>query len=320
MHTCTVCNYTTNTLHNLKIHNNSKKHLNIINAINNKLICPNCNKQYTHKSSLSRHKSLCKSSSNKLLYEYEIERIKKDYEHKLEIERLKSELNKKDFEKIIETNNLERKLEIKELENKHLLIQSKNQINNVVNTTNNTINVVKISKVEYLNLNFSNVIDIHTFIDNYRNKYGLNNDQTKTLLENYQTDGVNGCINALVYYLKKSAIQQYKELKGEELGLENVILPFILSDKSLREHFEKSINGSWDKTTMIDNLKKIVTITNDQIYKHHNQFMGFNGPQRKRIINGLLKASAFSILTDITIPNFYKIGNSQQTQQSITTE
>ncbi len=312
MHTCTVCNYFTNTLHNLKIHNNTKKHLNIVDALNNKLICPNCNKQYNHKSSLSRHKSNC-SSSTKSKYEYEIERIKKDYEHKLEIERLKSELNKKDLEKQLETNNLERKLEIKELENKHLLLQSKNQINNVVNTTNNTINVVKISKVEYLNLNFSNVIDIHTFIDNYRNKYGLNNDQTKTLLENYQNDGVNGCINALVYYLKKSAIQQYKELKGEELDLENVILPFLLSDKSLREHFEKSINGNWDKTTMIDNLKKIVTITNDQIYKHHNQFMGFNGPQRKRIINGLLKASAFSILTDIKIPDFYKVGNNQQT-------
>jgi hypothetical protein len=317
MHTCTICNYFTNTLHNLKIHNKTKKHINVINKNNNKLICSNCNKQYNHKSSLSRHKSICNNKNNKFSYEYEIERLKKDYEYQLEIERLKNELSKKDLEKRLETNNLEKKLEIKELENKHLQIQSKNQINNVVNTTNNTINVVKISKVQYLNLHFGNVIDIHTFIDNYRNKYGLNNDQTKTLLENYQNDGINGCINALVYYLKKSAIQQYKELKGEELGFDNVILPFLLSDKSLREHFEKSINGNWDKTTMIDNIKKIVSITNDQIFKHHNQFMDFNGPQRKRIINGILKASAFSVLTDITIPDFYKLGN---TQQSITND
>jgi hypothetical protein len=88
--------------------------------------------------------------------------------------------------------------------------------------------------------------------------------------------------------------------------MENIILPFLLSDKSLREHFEKSVNGKWDKTTMCDNIKRLVTITNDQVYKHHNQFMDINGPQRKRIINGILKASCYSVLSHISDPYMYK--------------
>ena len=35
---------------------------------------------------------------------------------------------------------------------------------------NNYINNVRISKVQYLNVNFGNVIDISTFIDNYKKK------------------------------------------------------------------------------------------------------------------------------------------------------
>ena len=135
----------------------------------------------------------------------------------------------------------------------------------------------------------------------------MSESDSKILLENYQTDGINSCISSLIYYLKKSAIQQYKEIKGKDIEMNNIILPFILSDKSLREHFEKTINGSWDKTTMIDSIKRIITITNDQIFKHHNQFMDLNGSQKKRVINGILKASAYSILSQITIPEFYKI-------------
>ena len=183
------------------------------------------------------------------------------------------------------------------------------QINNNCNNNTNTIinNNIKISKIQFLNLNFSNVIDINTFIDNYKDNFGLTNNQSKTLLESYQNGGVNSCINSLVYYLKKSAIKQYKELKGADLEMDNVILPFVLSDKCLRDHFEKSINGDWDKTTMMDNIKKILTITNDQVFKHHNEHMLFNASQKKKIINGILKASAYSLLSQITIPEFYKI-------------
>ena len=194
------------------------------------------------------------------------------------------------------------------MENKHLQLQ---QINNTNNTMNNYINNVRISKVQYLNVNFGNVIDISTFIDNYKNKYGLTNEQALTLLENYQNDGINSCISSLVHYLKKSAIQQYKDLQGKEISMNDIILPFLLSDKSLREHFEKSINGKWDKTTMVENIKKIITITNDMIYKHHNKYINLNGTQKKRLINGVLKASGYACLSQISVPNLYKIENSK---------
>jgi hypothetical protein len=276
-------------------HYNSKKHLNLEYNKNNRNShkCDFCNKEFVTVNSYNKHVKGCKSNNMvdkcKIL-EDEINKLKKEHEYKLEIEKLKNELTIKDLE-----------ISKKEIEKQNLQLQINNNSNNTT-----IINNINISKIEYLNSNFGNVIDIETFIENYRNKYGLNEDQTRTLLENSQTDGINGCINSLFYYLKKSAMQQYKDMNGQDIEMHNIILPFILSDKYIRDHYEKSINGKWDKTTMIDNLKKIVSITNDQIYKHHNQFMGFNGPQRKRIINGILKASGFSNLDNITIKDFYK--------------
>ena len=356
MHFCEICNYLTTSNYNLKKHYTTQKHINTMNSLGlqkNLFYCINCSKEYNYKSSFIRHKNVCTSythdiineiSNNinkhnnmnnlnnlnnininevndKFVYEFELERLKKEHEYQLEIERLKNELNKKD---------LESKLEIKEIENKHLQLQvhDSNSLNisNITNTSNksthnfvsNTVinNNLKISKIQFLNLNFGNVIDINTFIENYKDKYGLNNQQTLTLLENYQSDGVNSCITTLVHYLKKSAIQQYKEIKGKEIPMEDIILPFVLSDKSLREHFEKSINGNWDKTTMVENIKQIVNITNNQVYNHHNKFLDFTASQRKRIINGILKASGFSLLTQISIPDFYKIDNIENEEEN----
>jgi hypothetical protein len=89
----------------------------------------------------------------------------------------------------------------------------------------------------------------------------------------------------------------------------NIILPFILSDKCLREHFEKTINGNWDKTTVIDNIKRIVGITDDHVFKHQKTYMHLTDPQKKKLINGLLKASGYSKLSLIPDPNLYKNDN-----------
>ncbi len=309
MHKCAPCSYSTESSHNLKIHYKSYKHLtnikeanevkqdinsikdsNSIACYDNYLICRKCNKPYKYISAFNRHVNSCLLNLNNFNESKdELARIRKEYEYQLEIQKLKFELSKK------------------EIEAKTLQITNSGNNNN--NNNNNTIinNNVKISKIHFLNINFGNVIDIDTFIDNYKDKFGLTNDQTKTLLDNYHDGGVNSCINSLVYYLKKSAIQQYKELKGADLEMDNVILPFLLSDKCLRDHFEKSVNSHWDKTTMMGNIKKILSITNDQVFKHHNEHMLFNDHQKKRLINGILKASAYSLLAQITIPEFYKI-------------
>ena len=283
----------------------------VINNGSKRYICTLCNKEYKFHSGICKHNKkyhgdLDEKYNSKNIqlnnHQSEINYIKKEHQYRLKIEKLKTELSKKE---------LEQKLKICEMKNENL--QSYNDSNIKKVFTKNSINIinnnVKISKVQFLNLNFGKVIDINTFIENYRNDYGLTNQQTQTLLENYQSDGINGCITSLVHYLKKSAAQQYKELNGVEISTDNVILPFLLSDKSLREHFEKTINGKWDKTTMIDNIKRIVNITNDQVYKYHKQYMDINGSQRKRIINGVLKASGYSIISQIKNPDFYKLDN-----------
>ncbi len=345
MHLCNICNYLTPSRSDLKKHYLSEKHqiLNIddclitythpqdndniedllnysdemvniidddntptiININNNNVEltlykCITCNKYYKHHSSFSRHKIKCNKKTNKVTTGIEIEMQKIISEHEiikkdLEIARLKTELTNKD-------SNV-----------KNLQVQVNNA--DKVNLQNNTINNnVKISKIQYLNVNFGDVIDINTFITNYKNEYGLTNKQTETLLDNYKNGGINSCISTLVYYLKESAIQQYKEIKGKEISKVDIILPFILSDKYLREHFEKNVSGEWDKTTMIDNIKTIVGITDDHIYKHHNTYMQLTDPQKKKLINGVLKASGYSQLSQISSPDLYKIKEDQNNE------
>ena len=285
MHICEICNYVTASLHDYKRHLSTLKHKTIINY-NNKMhtndinfICKTCNKTYAKQKNLENHEIKCL--------------LKKHHELSL-------------------TYNYDNELKKLQLQNQSLelkIINNTKNINNIkidksinINTINNNI-----SKIENLNINFGDVIDINTFIENYKNEYGLTNKQTETLLENYKNGGINSCISSLVYYLKESAIQQYKEIKGKDIPMSDIILPFILSDKCIRDHFEKTDNGKWDKTIVVDNIKKIVGITDDHVYKHHNTHLQLNYQHKKKLINGVLKSSDYSKLNLLSKPNLYKI-------------
>ncbi len=286
MYTCELCNYTTNKLFNFNKHKLTKKHQQmelcdkILKESNrSSFICNYCNKKYTSKTYYNKHESKCQFDNTD-----NIELIKFKYEHQLEIEKLKNK-------------NLE------------MIIAQKNN-NTVNNTVNNNINQQNnITKIQNLNLNFGDVIDINTFIENYKNQYGLTNKQTETLLDNYKNGGINSCITTLVYYLKESAIQQYKHIKGKDIPRADIILPFILSDQSIRSHFEKNDKGQWDKTIMLDNIKKIVGITDDHVYKHHNTYLQLNDQHKRQLINGVLKASDYSKLKILSKPDLYKNNN-----------
>ena len=297
MHNCKSCNYSTNKLSNYKKHLITNKHLILHNIyksnISQSFICNKCNTKYKYNSGLLRHQKIC---TNKVI------------SMELEIKKLRDEILKKDNELLKKDNEL---------------LKNSIEIKSVVNNSNNTIqnnivnnNVKNISKIENLNINFGDVIDINTFIENYKNQYGLTNKQTEVLLINYKENGINSCISSLVYYLKESAIQQYKELKGKEITMANIILPFILSDKYLRDHFEKTINGNWDKTTVIDNIKRIVGITDDHVFKHQKTYMHLSDPQKKKLVNGLLKASGYSKLALISDPNLYKNENNSSDENN----
>jgi hypothetical protein len=324
MYFCNECLFSTKLKHNYERHCLTKKHIVLLNKKGKpNYFCSDCDKDYKHQSSFSRHKKICNGNkkpnntreinTNSNISNLELKLIKKDYEHKLEIEKLK-------YKNQLEKKELEKQLEIKEIENKNLQLINDSKNKKITNKINVEINNINICKLKYLNSNFSNVIDINTFIENYKTKFGLTNEQSLTLLENSQEGGINSCISSLVYYLKDSAIKQYKEIKGQEIARNDVVLPFLLSDKSLRDHFEKSINGKWDKTTMNDNIKKIVTITNDHVFKHHKQFINISGHQNKRLMNGILKASCYSLLSNITDPELYKITGENNNSSIIDSE
>jgi hypothetical protein len=312
MHYCNICNFLTSTNHNLQNHYKSKKHIlqqNIFNNINN--ICAFCNRSYKYQNSFHKHQQICKKNTINIVNNID--------NNISEIDSLKIAINQinKDLEIVKLKNELKDKtITIKELENKNLQLQINN---NVINTTvinNNINNNIKISKIEFLNTNFRNVIDINTFTNNYKNEYGLTKEQTAILLENYKSIDINRCINSIVFYLKTSAIKQYKYLYNIDIKMSDIILPFILTDSALRSHFEKTTNGNWDRIIMMDNINHIINITNDHIFKHHKEYMAFNGFEKKRLINGILKESGYENLTTITIPDFYKQNNNSDENEN----
>ena len=244
------------------------------------LYCSFCNKEYSHSSSLYRHKKICKKKPVDIITISEMERIKNDYENKLKIR--------------------DKDLKIKELENKNLQLQLKNIIasnntsNTNINIVNNNINNINISKLDYLNLNFSNVIDFDTFLDNFNNKYCLTEKQSHKILKNYLEDGIDSYISTVDYYIKDSAIRQYNDL-GIIVTHENVVLPFLSPDKSLKEYFKKI--GIWNKTTNKEPIEKIITIINNKILEDTKFSINFDDQQKNKTTNGFLKKASYTNAT-----------------------
>jgi len=318
MHHCNICNYLTDRASFLKTHLKSKKHIlksmnieiseidkinEVIEVIENSeinetneeikkedediLYCSFCNKKYIHNSSLSRHIKNCNKKPIDIIIskeikekDKEIKKIKKELTDKLKIEKLKNK--------------------IKELEKN----KNGNIINNITNIQNN--NIIHISRLDNLNLNFGNVINMTTFIENFKGKFGLNEIETKKLLDHYETMSIEIFTKSLFYYLKQSAIKQYKEILGKDINEDDIVLPFLLSDKSIRDHFEKNNEGKWDRIILYANIQKILDYIVEIAYEHHEFNLNLFKPQRKKIIELLLKRSGYSNLTKISIPELYK--------------
>ena len=108
MHYCNLCDYYTSESDKIKAHYKTKKHINNFNAIHNnvdnvkinnnlntQLICVNCKKEYKYVNSLKKHQMNCNNNETNSLVNDKINEVKKDYEYKLEIEKLKLELKLK---------------------------------------------------------------------------------------------------------------------------------------------------------------------------------------------------------------------------------
>ena len=324
MHICDICNYLTENSNSFKKHLKSKKHIlkteanknieitenieisNVIEPIEqteiieNILYCSFCNKKYVHNSSLSRHEKICNKKPIDIVI------LKENKQKDKEIKKLKKELISK-----LKKDMKEKDLKIKELEKNNLqLINSNNNNQNIINNiviNNNNQNIINISKLDNLNLNFGNVIDITTFIDNFKDdKFGLTTNQTQSLLDNYKEFGITCFAEKLFLYLKQSAVKQYKQILGKDIDENDIVLPFLLSDRCIRDHFEKNINGKWGRIIIYDNINKILDFIKILIHTNHSHSLLLDTVKRKKIMDLLLKKSGYSNLIDISIPELYK--------------
>jgi hypothetical protein len=181
----------------------------------------------------------------------------------------------------------------------NLLENIKNPIQNVNNVQNNVnvqINNTYISKKDKLNSYYKDMIDIDTFTDNYKNntKYHLTKDEAKVLLENSENMGIPTYGEGLYTYLKKKYCLQLEDLTGKEVKHYESILPFINNDTNLRSHYELTKDG-WSLVKTNDKIKKIVNISDQQIFEHHNKFICYSSKKGKNtVVNIFLRKSDYS--------------------------
>ena len=335
MHFCDICDYQTSQSNNIKKHYNSKKHINnticdniiksecITNDINNlntnnNLICSICKKEYKFLNGLKKHQLKCNTNETNILLNDKINKVKKDFKYKLEIEKykleieklkleLKTEQLKTEYEQKLEIEILKSELKYKNNENETLKQMTNNNTNNNSNNNNkitNNITNINIPTLDFLNTNFCNVLNIDDFIENYKNKYSLTKEETQILLDNSSMGGLDNCITTLACYLQRIAHKMYIDLKESNLTVKEAIMPILLVDGSARSHYEKN-ETKWIRTPSMDKLKAIYNITNDHIFKHHKTHLLYNGYQRKKIQNGILKMCDYARLNDLK-NDFYK--------------
>ncbi len=296
---CDICNFLGTKKNDLTKHNKTKKHLNnnalhmennekkqnIVNA--HIYICEYCNKEIKHKSSYSRHKKQC------------LQKNLNEQQLLLELNSVKSELNllKKDNE----IEKLKYKVRVKDLQLKNLEHPTNQTINitNNIDSNNNTTNV-KISKLDMLNNNFSNVIDMKTFTENFATpQYGLSERDADNLLSICNSGSVDAIINSVLYYVNNSMKKQYENKYNIILPKDKIVLPFISSDLSLRYHFEKN-DKEWCKKASKTNINKLVSLTEKQVFDHKKEVIGLNSYTKRRIVNGVLKESLLDNIDEET--------------------
>jgi len=157
----------------------------------------------------------------------------------------------------------------------------------IITGDNNTL--TKIDKLNLL-LNETNMIDLETFMFNYENnpRYQLTKHETNVILENFQYNGFKALSFDLPFYLKAKCQKQLQDFKGVAVQRNQVILPIIATDCGLRSYIQKK-DEEWRRTSDMTNIKKLIVITSDQIYKHHNQFLDLTTYQMNVVANTVLQ-------------------------------
>jgi len=252
------------------------------------LKCNYCKKDFSKLSNVKRHEKNCKQNLNNNNLLIKIQSLETEL-------KLREELEKKN-EHIIKLLEKEKEIEYINITN------TSNNLNVIVN--NNFTN----SKKDKLNLFFENTIDIDTFIDKYQNdpRYKLTEEETKCLLEITEANGYISFANGVFYFLKNKYKLQLEDLTKTKLDNNDMfVLPFVNGDGNCRNHYEKKPE-EWAIISSTDKIKKIISISKDQIYNHHNKPIFICGRDTVSTVNTLLRNSDYKSVISDTDTNMIK--------------
>ena len=283
-----------NVINNNNTNNNLKEIFNYKDQSQSKkkddLKCNYCKKDFSKLSNVKRHEKNCKQNLNNNNLLIKIQSLETEL-------KLREELEKKN-EHIIKLLEKEKEIEYINITN------TSNNLNVIVN--NNFTN----SKKDKLNLFFENTIDIDTFIDKYQNdpRYKLTEEETKCLLEITEANGYISFANGVFYFLKNKYKLQLEDLTKTKLDNNDMfVLPFINGDGNCRNHYEKKPE-EWAIISSTDKIKKIISISKDQIYNHHNKPIFICGRDTVSTVNTLLRNSDYkSVISDTDIDMIKKL-------------
>lgn len=319
---CRICNFRSKHKHHYDRHCETKKHLdNLKNC--NMTECLNCHKMYSSRGgAYYNHLKKCQGSSNSMeLQEYDNDMESIKYQLEMEKYRRQMELEKKDLETQLEKKDLEMELEKKNMEiqllSEHLKIENQQLVPNnfeqgqyyyVHNAPPPSPTPRSKSKKEILNLHFDQVIDIDTFTENYKEKYGLLPKESEALYESYEYSGLKSYAPNIYACLRRSYIDQYRDLYGRDPSPEEIVLPFCASDSCMRQHFEKNEEG-WYSTTSFDKIKKIIIISNDQVYKNNKKYILVTTNERTKISRDIVRINNYNSIVASNYKRINRIEN-----------
>lgn len=312
---CKPCFYQTSSKYNLDRHLLSDKHKKAVTDARGKNLslnykkCDFCEKTFRHASNYYRHRKTC----TEVIFDIREHKNVKDEVAELrhENEKLKLEMKYQNqlAQKDLEISNYEiEKYKMEAGFHEALLNQHKELSSEIINvhkeagasTVQGIININSgnqqniMTKKEHMNHYFGKTLDMDTFIKNFQTKYPLTHEETRVLAENFDQSGIKSYAPGLLCYLKRNYIQQVKDITGEEIDEDDdVVMPFVASDSALRNHLEKKAEG-WELVQEMDKLNRIIIVSNDYIYSHHNKYLPIGEAERIQIGNALLRKSTYS--------------------------
>ena len=286
----------------------------ISTEIKKKIICKYCQTSFTRKSSLNRHlqenRCIAKLEFDEEKRKEEQEKEEKDIVvNKLleEITKMREEQKKKDEEqkkKDEEQKEREKKMleKLEKLESQSNIINNSNNTttnNNITNNniTNNTTNIGNI--INNLNINFSNVIPMETFLYNMEHKYLIPEQDIEAILYANDNLKIDDVADRIVKTLIANCKRQVKEM-NMTIDDKKVlpIMPVVCTDSNLRSHKERLKDG-WD--TLYDDkyLDRMLSIINNRMCDLKRRVIFISKKNKNKVFSKIKKNTSMADIIKI---------------------